>query len=57
MNNEYINCLRCGRKLKSEESKQLGFGKICWEKYSKEDKHKQLFIMENICKNKTTEKQ
>lgn len=38
-------CLRCGRKLKSIESKELGFGKICWEKYSSENNYKQLFKM------------
>ena len=36
-------CLRCGRKLKTEESKILGFGKICWEKYTAEDNFQQLF--------------
>lgn len=41
---EYRNCLRCGRKLKSEESKKLGFGKICWEKHNSESsKFKELF--------------
>ena len=29
-------CLRCGRKLKTEQSKELGFGKVCWEKYNSE---------------------
>ena len=36
----YEKCLRCGRKLKSESSKELGFGKICWEKYNSEDNYK-----------------
>ena len=26
-------CRRCGRKLKSLESKQLGFGSVCYQKY------------------------
>lgn len=26
-------CRRCHRKLKDEKSKELGFGKICYEKY------------------------
>lgn len=36
-------CLRCNRKLKTLESQQLGFGKICWEKYNNENKYKELF--------------
>ena len=39
-------CLRCGRKLKTEQSKELGFGKVCWEKYNSENTFKQLFPME-----------
>ena len=30
-----VICRRCHRKLKDEESKQLGFGKICYKKYLK----------------------
>lgn len=30
MNYEY--CLRCGRKLKSEKAKQLGYGPHCYKK-------------------------
>lgn len=40
--NEYIYCLRCGRKLKNPENKKRGMGKICWEK-SKTDNKKRLF--------------
>ncbi len=29
---EFQFCLRCGRKLKSVEAKQLGMGKICYAK-------------------------
>lgn len=33
MENMYYNhCLRCGRKLQSEESRQRGYGDICYEK-------------------------
>lgn len=39
----YENCLRCGRKLKTESSKELGFGKTCWEKYNSENTYKELF--------------
>lgn len=42
----YEKCLRCGRKLKSESSKELGFGKVCWEKYNSEDNYKELFHIE-----------
>ena len=42
----YKNCLRCGRKLRSVESKEVGFGKICWEKYNSENNYKELFKME-----------
>lgn len=45
MNKIYEKCLRCGRKLKTEESKNLGFGKICWEKYNNEGTTKKLFVM------------
>ena len=43
---EYKNCLRCGRKLKSEESKKLGFGKVCWEKWQHETEAKKPFGLE-----------
>lgn len=32
---EYCVCKRCHRKLKDEKSKQLGFGKTCYNKYIK----------------------
>ena len=38
-------CNRCHRKLKDEKSKELGFGKICYEKYLKKQKT-YLFEME-----------
>lgn len=47
---EYLHCLRCGRKLKTEESKLLGFGKTCWEKYNHENKYKELFSAECLTK-------
>lgn len=25
-------CKRCGRKLRSDEAKERGMGKVCWEK-------------------------
>lgn len=38
---EYTVCLRCGRKLKSEEAKKLGYGKVCLDKMK--NKPKSLF--------------
>lgn len=43
---EYETCLRCGRKLKSPESKKLGFGKVCYEKWQHETDAKKLFETE-----------
>lgn len=43
--NEYIihsHCLRCGRKLKTDEAKVRGFGKICWQKHLS-NKQEKLF--------------
>lgn len=39
----YEKCLRCGRKLKTTESQELGFGKTCWVKYNTENTFKELF--------------
>ena len=44
---EYTHCIRCGRKLKTDESKERGFGKVCWEKWNKETKNKKLFKVES----------
>ena len=33
MTHEKRYCLRCGRELKSKESRQLGFGPSCYKKY------------------------
>ena len=38
-------CRRCHRKLVDEKSKQLGFGKVCYQKYLKRKKV-YLFEME-----------
>lgn len=29
---QHLRCLRCGRKLKSQEAQKRGYGKKCWEK-------------------------
>ena len=39
----FTKCLRCGRPLKNEQSKQRGYGNYCW----------QLHTTENIKKQKT----
>ena len=38
----YTHCLRCGRRLKNEEYRKQGYGKICLEKITK-DTRKKLF--------------
>ena len=44
---EYLKCLRCGRKLQSEESKQRGYGNTCWEKYTNSVRYKELFKVDS----------
>lgn len=39
----FTECKRCGRKLKTPESQELGMGKVCWKKWQNEHNHKQLF--------------
>lgn len=39
-------CIRCGRKLKNQKSKELGFGVICWQKWQVEHNIKKLFDAE-----------
>lgn len=36
-------CIRCGRKLKNEESRELGFGPTCYKKWQVESISKKLF--------------
>lgn len=40
---EYSHCLRCGRKLKNEKAKQIGYGVVCEKKIKVEHKFKKLF--------------
>ena len=28
----YTHCLRCGRKLKTNEAKKIGYGPVCYKK-------------------------
>lgn len=44
---ESVYCRRCHRKLKDENSRKLGFGKVCYKKYN--DKRKTyLFDIEVV---------
>ena len=36
----YTRCLRCGKKLKTLEAKQLGMGKICRQKTERTKRNK-----------------
>jgi len=38
MDNYSIVCKRCGRKLKSEESRSRGYGSYCYRKVAKDKK-------------------
>lgn len=45
-NPKYCRCLRCNRKLKSEEAKKRGYGEHCWKahKLDVKDKQSHLFV-------------
>lgn len=36
----FCNCLRCGRKLKTPDAQERGYGKVCWEKQQKDNQTK-----------------
>ncbi len=36
MKDKIETCRRCGRKLKTEKSIKLGFGRVCYQKYLEE---------------------
>lgn len=40
----YEYCLRCHRKLKNEEAKRIGYGKICYEKAKSVSNKNKLFV-------------
>ena len=40
---EYEYCLRCGRKLRSQESRTVGYGNICLRKSRENPYYKRLF--------------
>ena len=37
-------CRRCGRRLKTDEAKKRGYGRVCWEKSRPSDRRKPLFL-------------
>lgn len=50
---EYGYCLRCGRRLYKQEAKELGYGKICYNKTRLESKHRTLFPIRKVFTNKS----
>jgi hypothetical protein len=40
---EYAYCLRCGRKLKNEQAKKIGYGAICLKKLQTKKHYMKLF--------------
>ena len=40
---DYDKCFRCGRKLKTDEARKIGYGKVCLEKIKKGLRVKRLF--------------
>lgn len=47
MKKDRRNCKRCGRELKSEESRELGYGPVCYSKINHTEL-KPLFEMEKV---------
>ena len=41
-------CLRCGRKLRSEEAKQRRMGPVCYQKWMAQNNHKKLFHVSSL---------
>ena len=48
----YPVCNRCGRKLKTDDARERGFGPVCWVKANAEKRHP-LFGGEMIAKSNT----
>ena len=40
---EHEFCLRCGRKLKKLQARELGYGPVCWQKIQNQPAGKKLF--------------
>ncbi len=45
---DYQFCIRCGRRLKTPEARELGMGKICAKKYQEKETKRKLFERGNI---------
>ena len=43
---EYNYCIRCGRRLKSQENRIRGMGKVCYEKSLREHRNALRRILE-----------
>ena len=43
MKDEFEFCLRCHRKLKNEEARKIGYGKVCLKKAKKQKPKATLF--------------
>ena len=42
---EYTHCIKCGKKLKTQEARKRGMGRICFEKFKEDSKKQRLFEM------------
>ena len=40
---EHEFCLRCGRRLKKLQARELGYGPVCWQKIQIQSAGKKLF--------------
>lgn len=40
---EHEFCLRCGRRLKKLQARELGYGPVCWQKVQNQPAGKKLF--------------
>ena len=45
INHDYHRCLRCGRVLKTPESRELGYGETCYKKVKLLNQSKRLFSL------------
>ena len=50
MDKTYDFCLRCHRRLKNEEAKKIGYGKVCYEKAKNVELKNTLFKITPIVK-------
>lgn len=48
MQGKIETCKRCGRKLKTAKSIELGFGRVCYKKYLKEQE-RIGFMINQMC--------